>query len=77
VELYVAVWSARLASVAALAVGAISLSVGTPPLDAVLRAVAAALAFTIGGQYVMTRIESPDRRMRRLMARRARKRDKA
>lgn len=69
-ELFVAAWSVRLAAVAALAVGGISLSVGTPPLEAVLRAVAAALTFTIGGRIVLNRLETPERRLRRLLARR-------
>lgn len=70
-ELFVAAWSVRLAAVAALAVGGVSLSVGTPPLEAVLRAVAAAFAFTVGGRMVLTRLETPERRLRRLRARRA------
>jgi membrane protein implicated in regulation of membrane protease activity len=71
-ELLVATWSVRLAAVAALAGGVVSLSVGTPPLEAVLRAVAAALVFTLAGHLVLDRLETPEHRHRRLRARRSR-----
>jgi len=74
-EIFVATWSVRLAAVAALGVGVISVSVGTLPLEAVLRAAGAALAFTIGGRMVLSRLETPERRLRRLRARLAPKGD--
>ncbi|MBA3876305.1 MAG: hypothetical protein C0498_05105 [Anaerolinea sp.] len=72
-ELLVAVWAVRLAALAALAVGAISVSVGAPPLEAVLRAAAAAFAFTLGGRVLLARLETPEQRLRRLLTRRAQK----
>lgn len=68
-ELFIAAWSIRLAAVAALTVGGLSVSVGTPPLDAVLRAVAAALVFTIGGRVVIGRLETSEHRLERVRAR--------
>lgn len=70
-ELLVATWSARLAMVGALTVGGLSVSVGASPLDAVVRAAAAAFAFTLGGRVLLARLETPDQRVRRLRARRA------
>lgn len=69
-ELLVATWSVRLAAVAAVAVGAVSVSAGTPPLEVVLRAVAAAFAFTTGGRMLLGRLEPQERRIQRLLARR-------
>jgi membrane protein implicated in regulation of membrane protease activity len=70
-DVLVAAWSARLALVAALAVGALSVSAGVSPLDAVTRAAAAAFVFTLAGRVLMSRLETPDQRVRRLRARRA------
>jgi len=70
-EILVATWSVRLAAVAAVAVGAVSVSTGTPVLEAVIRANAAAFAFTLGGRLLLGVLEPPDQRLRRAMARRA------
>ncbi|HEX8941069.1 MAG TPA: hypothetical protein VF763_12985 [Candidatus Limnocylindrales bacterium] len=73
-ELFVAAWVLRLAIVAALAVGGVSWSVGTPPVEAVDRAAAAAFVFTLGGRWFLGWLEPPERRLARLRAERARKR---
>lgn len=68
-ELLVATWSVRLASLAAVAVGVVSVSAGTPALDTAVRAIAAAFAFTVGGRILLGRLEPPERRIQRLLAR--------
>jgi hypothetical protein len=71
-ELLVATWSVRLAAVAALAVAVASIASGIPVSEAILRAIAAAFVFTLGGRILLTRLESKEQRFRRLMAQRAR-----
>ncbi len=67
-ELLVAMWSVRLAAVAAVAVGMASVSAGTPPLEVAVRAVGVAAAFTTGGRMLLGRLEPPERRISRLLA---------
>ena len=70
-ELLVATWSVRLASLAAVAVAAVSIPAGVTPLEIVVRAVAVAFAFTTGGRILLGRLETPERRLERLRATRA------
>jgi len=76
-ELLVATWSVRLALLAALAVGGISISAGSPVLDAVERSIGVAFVFTLVGRQLIGLLETPQQRMLRLRARRNAKRAKS
>ena len=75
-ELLVATWTVRLAFVSAVAVLWISLSAGSVPVDAVLRAAVAAFVFTLAGRLLIGFLERPDQRMHRLRAERAKRQGK-
>lgn len=74
-ELLVATWTLRLALVAAAAVGGISYSAGTPAVESVDRAIAAAFVFTLFGRLLVGWLEPPEQRLARLRRRRQRQRD--
>jgi hypothetical protein len=76
-ELLVATWTLRLAIVAIAAVGAISWSVGTPLLECVDRAIAAAFVFTLAGRWLIGALEPQEARIRRMRAQREASRSKA
>jgi hypothetical protein len=76
-ELLVATWTMRLAIVAALAVGYVSYQAGASTLDCVDRALAAAVAFLIGGRMLLGWLEPPEKKMLRLRVKRAKQRAKA
>ncbi len=67
----VALWSLRLAMLAAAAVAAVSYAAGTPPLDAIDRGLLAAVIFTFGGRWLLDRLESPQARLERMRSERA------
>jgi membrane protein implicated in regulation of membrane protease activity len=69
-DLLVATWTLRMAIVAALAVGGASYSAGTPAVEAVDRALAAAVFFTLAGRWLMGWLEPPERKMLRMRKRR-------
>ncbi len=69
-EIIFATWTLRFAILAAVAVAGVSVSVGTPILDAVDRGLAAAAGFTLAGRWLVGYFEPPERRM--LKARRRR-----
>ncbi|HWP63661.1 MAG TPA: hypothetical protein VNO86_09345 [Candidatus Binatia bacterium] len=73
-ELLVAAWTVRLALVAALVVGGLTLQAGLGPLEAALRAAFAAALFTTGGRIAIGLLETPEERLRRLRARREQER---
>lgn len=67
----VALWSLRLAMLAGAGVAVASYAAGTPPLDAIDRALLAAVIFTFGGRWLLDRLESPQARLARMRAERA------
>ncbi len=75
-ELLVATWALRISVVAAFAVGAASYSVGTPVIECVDRALAAAVAFTIAGRVLIGWLEPPEKRLLRMRRQRERRRSK-
>jgi hypothetical protein len=76
-ELLVATWTLRIAIVAALAVGGVSHFAGTPAIESVDRAMAAAVAFTFAGRWLLGWLEPPERKLVRLRRRREQGRAKA
>jgi uncharacterized membrane protein YccC len=76
-DLLVATWTLRIAVVAALAVGGVSYSVGTPAIEAVDRAMAAAVAFTFAGRWFAGWLEPPERRLVRMRIKREQRRMKS
>lgn len=75
-ELLVATWTLRVAIAAALAVGGVSISVGTPVIDSIDRAMAAAVAFTFAGRWLAGWLEPPEARLLRMRRRRDARRAK-
>lgn len=75
-ELFVATWTLRVAIVAALAVGGASYSAGTPVVEAVDRAMAAAVLFTFAGRWLTGWLEPPERRLLRMRKKREARRAK-
>ncbi len=75
-DLLIATWTLRLAIVAAAAVGAMSIYVGTPVLDSVDRALAVAVGFTLAGRWFVSYLEPPERRLLRMRVRREARRRK-
>jgi hypothetical protein len=69
-ELLVATWTVRLVLVGSSAVAAISLLAGTTVIESVDRAAVAAFVFTAFGRQLISWLETPEQRMRRLRARR-------
>jgi type II secretory pathway component PulM len=67
-ELFVAIWSLRLALLGSLLVGVVSISTGTQVLDAADRALVAAFAFTLLGRLLVGWLEPPEERKRRRRA---------
>ena len=76
-ELLVATWTLRVAVVAALAVGGASYSAGTPAIESVDRAMAAAVLFTFAGRWLTGWLEPPERRLLRMRKKREARRAKA
>jgi len=76
-ELLVATWTLRVAVVAALAVGGASYSAGTPAIESVDRAMAAAVLFTFAGRWLTGWLEPPERRLARMRKKREARRAKA
>jgi hypothetical protein len=76
-ELLVATWTLRVAVLAACAVGAASISAGTPVVDSVDRGIAVAVVFTFAGRQLMGFLEPPERRLLRLRKKRQARRTKA
>jgi hypothetical protein len=76
-ELLVATWTLRVAIVAALAVGGASYSAGSTLIDAVDRALLAAVAFTFAGRWLAGWLEPPETKLLRMRRRRAAARAKA
>ena len=72
-ELLVATWSLRIAVIAALVVGGISLSVGASVLETAQRALFAVFFFTLAGRLVVGWLEPPERKLQRLQARAAKR----
>lgn len=75
-ETLVALWSLRLALIGGAAVALASYLGGSPLLDAVDRALMAAVAFTFGGGWLMSRLEPPELRLARAQARLSKRRAK-
>jgi hypothetical protein len=75
-ELVVVSWGIRCTFLAAVAVVGVSTLAGAPIVDAVDRAVLAALVFTIATGWLLDRLEPPERRLQRLRAKRMAKREK-
>ena len=71
-ELLVATWTLRLAIVAAVLIGGVSLAAGVSVLDAAQRAVLAFFLFTLGGRLLLDRLEPPERKLERRRRRYAR-----
>jgi hypothetical protein len=69
-DLLIATWTLRFSIVAALAVGGASYSAGTPVVESVDRAMAAAVFFTLGGRWLMGWLEPPERKVLRMRKRR-------
>lgn len=67
----IALWSMRLAIVAAAGVAAAAWAAGSTPLDAIDRGLLAAAVFTFGGRWLLDRLESPEARLLRLRSERA------
>jgi hypothetical protein len=76
-QLLVSTWTLRLATVAAMAVGAVSYQAGAPAIDSVDRALATAVAFTLAGRWLLGWLEPPEIRMLKMRRRRELKRAKA
>lgn len=76
-ESFVALWTLRFALIGAVAISGVSISAGTPVVDAVDRGLIAAVVFTFVGQWLLDRLEAPEIRIARMRARRAAKRGKA
>jgi len=75
-ELLVATWTARLALIGALLVGWISFAAGATMLDVAIRVALTAFVLTYAGRLIMGWLETPEQKMLRLRAGRARKRTK-
>jgi len=75
-ELLVATWTARLALVGGLLVGWTSLTGGATMLDAAVRIALAAFVLTFAGRLIMGWLETPEQKVLRMRASRARKRAK-
>lgn len=75
-ELLVATWTARLALVGALLVGWISIASGATMLDVAIRIAIAAFVLTYAGRLLMGWLETPEQKMLRMRASRAKKRSK-
>ncbi|MGA3030970.1 MAG: hypothetical protein ABSE58_09585 [Candidatus Limnocylindrales bacterium] len=75
-QLLVATWTLRIAIVAALAVGGVSYQAGASAIDCVDRALAAAVAFTLAGRWLLGWLEPPEVRMLKMRKRREAKRSK-
>jgi hypothetical protein len=75
-ELVVVTWGFRLTFLALAAVTGVSIASDASIIDAVVRGVAVALVFTFATRWLLDRLEPPERRLMRLRARRAGKRDK-
>ena len=81
-DLLIATWTLRIAIIAGLAIGGASYSAGTPVIECVDRAMAAAVGFTLLGRWLVGWIEPPELRMlrkrrRRELARAKKSRSKA
>lgn len=69
-ELLVAGWTVRLAFLAAVVVGGLTLQAGLGPIEVALRAAFAAAVFTTLGRLALGALETPEQRLVRLRARR-------
>ena len=76
-EVVVVQWAIRFALVAGLGAGALSLAAGAELMDAVIRALIAALAFLLVARFLLDRLEPPEMKLARLRARRAKRAAKA
>jgi hypothetical protein len=76
-ELLVATWTIRLTLVGMLVVGWITLSSGLGMLDVVIRAAVVAFVLLFAGRQALGWLETPEQRLARLRASRARRRGDA
>ena len=70
-ELLVVTWAVRFALVAGVGAAGLSLASGAELVDAVIRALVAALAFLLVAGFLLDRLEPPEVKVARLRARRA------
>ena len=75
-DLFVATWTLRIAVASALAVGFFSYQSGAGLMDCVDRALAAAVAFTLAGRFVLGWLEPPEVKMMRMRKKREARRKK-
>jgi hypothetical protein len=76
-ELMVVTWAVRFALVAGIGAAAVSLAWGADLVDAVIRALIAALAFLLVTGFLLDRLEPPEQKILRLRAQRAKRAGKS
>ena len=76
-ELLVVQWAVRFALVAGLGAAALSLASGAEVVDAVTRALIAALAFLLVARFLLDRLEPPEQKIARMRTRRAKRMKKS
>ena len=76
-ELLVATWTVRLTLVGMLATGWITYSAGMGLLDVAIRVAVVAVALLFAGRLALGWLETPDQKLARMHARRARERGDA